>query len=151
MRLPIMTRKYTKWTKETLSPIVQESTSYAQCLDKMGLVNAGGNYANLQRNIDKYNLDARHFTGQAHNAGKEIKPFDSLVRRESIKKRLLMERRHQCEECGNIEWNNQIIPLELEHIDGNNRNNSRENLKLLCPNCHAQTPTYRNKKRNIGP
>jgi 5-methylcytosine-specific restriction endonuclease McrA len=101
-----MTRKYTKWTKETLSPIVKESTSYAQCLEKMGLVNAGGNYANLQRNIDKYNLDARHFTGQAHNAGKEIKPFDS-----------------------------------------NNRNNSRENLKLLCPNCHAQTPTYRNRTR----
>ena len=144
-------RKYTRWTKEVLEPIVKESISYAQCLDKMGLVNAGGNYANLQRNIDKYNLDTKHFLGQAHNAGKEIKPFDNLVRRESIKKRLLKERRHQCEECGNIEWNNQIISLELEHIDGNNRNNSRENLKLLCPNCHAQTPTYRNRKRNIGP
>jgi hypothetical protein len=39
------------------------------------------------------------------------------------------------------------IPLELDHIDGHHWNNSLDNLRLLCPNCHAQTPTY--KARNI--
>ena len=148
MSIPIMKRrKYTRWTKEVLEPIVKESISYAQCLDKMGLVKAGGNYDTITRLIEKFDLDASHFLGQAHNLGKELVPFDGLMKKSSIKKRILKERRHQCEECGNIEWNNQIIPLELEHIDGNNRNNSRENLKLLCPNCHAQTKTYRNRKR----
>jgi len=40
------------------------------------------------------------------------------------------------------------IPIELEHIDGNSENNMLENLKLLCPNCHSLTPTY--KALNTG-
>lgn len=38
------------------------------------------------------------------------------------------------------------ITFELDHIDGNNTNNSRENLRGLCPNCHSQTKTWRGKK-----
>ena len=53
-----------------------------------------------------------------------------------------------CSRCNLTEWLGQLIPLELEHIDGDNSNNSLENLCLLCPNCHALTPTYRGK--NIG-
>lgn len=47
-----------------------------------------------------------------------------------------------CQECNNSIWNNKPIHLELEHIDGNNKNHNWENLKLLCPNCHSQTKTY---------
>ena len=39
------------------------------------------------------------------------------------------------------------IPLELDHINGDNGDNRLENLRLLCPNCHALTPTYRSKRR----
>ena len=60
-------RKYTRWTKEVLEPIVRESISYAQCLDKMGLVKAGGNYHTITRLIEKFDLDASHFLVQAHN------------------------------------------------------------------------------------
>jgi len=72
--------------------------------------------------------------------------------RERIKKRLLLEgyKEHKCEECNNIKWNDKIIPLELEHIDGNGRNNLLTNLKMLCPNCHAQTLTYRGKNKNYA-
>ena len=55
-------------------------------------------------------------------------------------------RGHKCEECQLTEWNNEPIPLELEHIDGIKTNNEQSNLKLLCPNCHAQTPTWRGKQ-----
>ena len=63
---------------------------------------------------------------------------------------LLIERGHRCEECKLTSWNEQLIPLELEHSDGDNRNNTRENLKLLCCNCHALTPTWRGRNINSG-
>ena len=53
-----------------------------------------------------------------------------------------------CEQCSLETWNGRPIPLELEHTDGDKRNNTIENLRILCPNCHAQTDTYRGL--NIG-
>lgn len=53
----------------------------------------------------------------------------------------------ECECCGLSEWNGFPIPLELNHIDGDRHNHLLENLEIICPNCHAQTPTYR--ARNI--
>ena len=55
---------------------------------------------------------------------------------------------HKCEECEGTTWCGEAIPLELNHIDGNRYNWNLDNLELLCPNCHAQTDTYRGK--NIG-
>ena len=66
------------------------------------------------------------------------------------KKVLTEERGHKCEDCGNTCWQNKPIPLELEHVDGNNRNNIKSNLKLLCPNCHAFTEFYRGRNKNTG-
>ena len=42
------------------------------------------------------------------------------------------------------------IPLEIDHIDGNSENNSEDNLRLICPNCHSLTPTYRGANRGYG-
>lgn len=55
-----------------------------------------------------------------------------------------------CECCGLNTWLDKPITLELEHIDGNNRNNVIENLKLLCPNCHSMTSTWRGRNINSG-
>lgn len=143
-----MTRSYTTWTKEILEPIIKSSLSYAECLRKMDLVEAGGNYKNLQKNIDKFSLNTSHMTHQVWNRGKEFVPFNDLKRPINIKKRLLKELGHCCQSCNNTLWLGKPIPLELEHIDGDNRNNIRENLTLLCCNCHALTPTWRNRKRD---
>lgn len=67
-----------------------------------------------------------------------------------IKKFILDEREYKCESCENTYWLDQKIPLELEHIDGNSENNDPSNLKLLCPNCHALTPTYKAKNKGNG-
>lgn len=75
------------------------------------------------------------------------RPFESLGVR-AKKQRLVWDRGHKCEVCKLEEWMNQAIPLELDHMDGNPTNNTKENLRLICPNCHAQTETYRGK--NIG-
>lgn len=61
-----MVRHYTRWTKELLEPVVQSSQSYAECLKKLGLRVVGGNYSNLQRNIDKFNISTDHMLHQAH-------------------------------------------------------------------------------------
>ena len=63
-------------------------------------------------------------------------------------KAYLASLREGCWECGISSWNGKELVLELEHIDGNSENNKEENLSLLCPNCHSQTPTY--KGRNAG-
>jgi len=55
-----------------------------------------------------------------------------------------------CHICKNTEWLGDPITLELDHIDGNAENNAADNLRLLCPNCHSQTPTYKNKNRGKG-
>lgn len=145
-----MTRKYTRWSKDLLEPVVAECKSIAQVLDKLGLKPAGGNYANLKHNLHKYNIDTSHFTGQGWNAG-NYKPLGELKSKASIRRLVLEEVNNTCEHCGITEWQGKPITLELDHINGDNTDNSRENLRILCPNCHSQTSTFRNQKRNITP
>jgi len=61
---------------------------------------------------------------------------------------LIREEGRRCAMCSCAEWLGTSIPLELDHIDGDSDNSSRSNLRLVCPNCHALTPTY--KGRNKG-
>lgn len=68
----------------------------------------------------------------------------------SHKKVLINERGYKCESCGLSEWLGEPIPLELEHCNGDNKDNCKENLLLLCPNCHAKTEYYRGKNKNNG-
>jgi hypothetical protein len=50
-----------------------------------------------------------------------------------------------CSVCGITEWFGKPMNMELDHIDGNRSNHKLDNLRMLCPNCHSQTETYRSK------
>lgn len=69
------------------------------------------------------------------------------IQTNKIRIKLLREgyKQAQCECCKNTEWLGHPIPLEVHHIDGNRHNNVLSNFQLLCPNCHAQTDSYRGK------
>ena len=66
-----------------------------------------------------------------------------------IKRFILKEQNNKCSICGLINiWNNKPIVFILDHIDGNSSNNTRENLRCVCPNCDSQLDTYKSKNKN---
>jgi hypothetical protein len=150
--------KKKKYTDEQLIAAVKESTSIRQVLLYLGLAPRGGSYRTIHNAINKLNLDTSHFTGQAWSKSKvlnkRISTDDYLSNKKPIasyklKNRLLDCKALQptCNNCHLSTWLDNPIPLELDHIDGNNSNNNLDNLRLLCPNCHALTPTYRGKNK----
>lgn len=56
----------------------------------------------------------------------------------------------KCECCGIFEWHSKPLTLELDHINGNNRDHRIENIRLLCPNCHSLTSNFRGRNTNTG-
>lgn len=151
------------WTDEQLAEAVADSLSIAEVCRKLGLVGVGGNYKTVQQRIEHLELDISHHLGKGancgnhHRGGTAAKPLaevmvkDSTFKTSHLKTRLLREGifERKCYSCDGVEWLGNPIPLELEHVNGISNDHRQENLTILCPNCHALTPTYRG--RNNGP
>lgn len=146
------------FTLEEFIEAVKNNYSVASCLVCLNLSPTGANYRGFYKFQRENNIDISHFTGQAHLRGKshnynKIIPLSEILVKDydyssnKLRKRLISEglKEHKCECCGLTEWLGEPIPLELDHIDGDHYNNLIENLKILCPNCHAKTPTYRGR------
>lgn len=69
---------------------------------------------------------------------------------QSKRYRVILEQNGKCNRCGLSHWQELPLTLEYEHIDGNNKNNDRDNVECLCPNCHSLTPTWRGRKNSIS-
>ena len=138
-----------KETKEDLSKAIKETLSMQAAARQLGM-----SYTVFRRLAQHYGLFIPNPAGKGRTKPKKFKTeedvfkvFDYNVARSGIKSWLLQGREYRCEECGLSSWNNKHLVLELEHVNGNRRDNRKENLRILCPNCHSQTETFRNKKR----
>lgn len=151
-----ITSMQTRYTEQELRAAVNSSISIRETLIKLSIVPAGGNYQVIKKYIKKYNINTSHFKGRAWNKGRTFKPKRPLevylsndfpIHSYRLKQRLISEGVFDkvCSKCNRKTWLSKPIPLELDHVDGNSSDNSLNNLRLLCPNCHALTPTYRGK------
>ena len=73
-----------------------------------------------------------------------------VTNRGVMRKVFIREFGHKCFECGLSSWRDHPIPLEIDHIDGNAGNNSYTNLRLICPNCHGITTTWKGRNKGNG-
>lgn len=137
-------------TDKEFIQICEESNSMAEAAKRIGMtytefkvkalalkcydVSKGKKRRTIIDSYDKLQeiLDGKHPTFQ---------PFKlkNLLFKHGLKK-------NQCEICGITEWNGKPINCQLDHIDGNKYNQSLENLRIICPNCHSQTETFGYKK-----
>lgn len=80
-------------------------------------------------------------------------PIDELLlrrgNRQNVKKRLLKVGLldNRCQRCGLTEWLGRPLVIQIDHINGDRSDHRLENLQMLCPNCHSQTPTYGARNR----
>lgn len=151
--------KRRSWTIQQLKEAVKKSRSVRQALHFLELKEAGGNYAQIKKYIKECNFDTGHFKGRGWNKGMHFSfapkvPLEKILVKNSnfqsykLKIRLFAAglKAQYCERCGWAERTSDgYLPLELDHINGNPRDNRLENLRVLCPNCHSLTPNHRGR------
>ncbi len=144
-----------KWSDSQLREAVRKSVSYSQILREIGLSTSPGNFKTIQKYITALGIDISHLKGKGHGTSKlknarELHEYlvegGPQIGSSILKKKLLRANvlKSECDECGNTgSWNGKPLCLQLDHKDGNPSNNSITNLRILCPNCHSQTDTFK--------
>ncbi len=149
----------TKYTREILEPLVRESISVAEVLKKLQRPLSGGGYYYINKKIKDLGIDRSHFLGQSSCAGikhhrtnkiawEDVLVYDKYDGRRTNAlslRRALIESGviYTCSVCRlTDQWQGKEIRLHVDHINGKFIDNSPENLRFLCPNCHSQTSNF---------
>lgn len=159
-----MSNNHRSWTDQQLIDAVKESFSYRHVIVLLGLIPAGGNYDQVKKRIKYLNLSTEHFTGMLWSKGLKYQnkarvPLEKLLIKDievqsyKLKIKLIEAgiKKRECEMCGWAQVSiDGRIPVELDHINGNKRDNRLENLRVLCPNCHSLQTTHRGKNKMVN-
>jgi hypothetical protein len=150
-------QRHPKPEREVLSAALAASHSLAATLRRLGLPVSGSTSALLKRWIREEGLPTGHLLGQGHQRGKpgtvpRKSASEILVKHDGLRRTSagLLRRAlrdcgvpERCEHCGTAaEWRGRPMTLEVDHVNGDWSDDRLENLRLLCPNCHAVTATW---------
>lgn len=146
------------WNEYQLREAVKASTSWSGVMRCLGLAIAGNSVKAVKATANELGLDVSHFKGHGWSKGMVNMPsppqtisLSEILVKESrytsskdLKRRLFKSglKEKRCEHCLNTDWMEKEIPLQLDYINGIRSDNRIENLRILCPNCHALTPTW---------
>lgn len=157
-------RKSPVWliSKSKLEEVVKNSFSYVNVLLYFGLSGRGTSYRTLKKRLDEDGICHNHIKNataaeKGQSRGRRNPVENLLVKGKRVKSSHLKTRllkagllRNECynPKCSvKGEWLGEPIVLQLDHKNGDPLDNRLENLRILCPNCHTQTPTFGRKKR----
>lgn len=144
-----------------ISEVIEKCYSLVDVAKNIGLVSEKAKKidARLCKNIKKYinenSLDTSHFRHSSKvgynviRTNEEVFSKNSEVSQSTVKKRFIAKVKYECAICSVGSWNNAPLSLQLDHIDGDNKNNLMSNLRLLCPNCHSQTENFGSKNKTF--
>lgn len=139
------------FSKEQIIEVINNTKSMRAAANELKV-----KYDTFKKYAEKYGIFETNMCGMGIRKGIKYKNPNDVFQNEYeipskvLKSWLLDERKWECEECGISKWNKKDLPLEIDHIDGVRTNNMRDNLKILCPNCHSQTNTWRGRGINTS-
>jgi hypothetical protein len=146
-----------RYTEEELRTVISSSFSYGEALRRLGYTVSGVSHKTLQRNAESMNIDTSHFDTHKKVNRKtpwsleEIYTTYGMVLTSGAKKLIRNALGDICN-CGQgSEWQGKPLTLQIDHINGDHRDHRRENLRMLCPNCHTQTETHSGKNLKLPP
>ncbi|AKZ55986.1 hypothetical protein SAM23877_2937 [Streptomyces ambofaciens ATCC 23877] len=151
--------QWTRHSEEAIRAAVAASANVKEVLRRLGINPVGGNHTHISRRIAALGIDTSHFAGRPRKPRKSHgdllalrTPQDGRVPGSRLLPHLLRSGvPENCAMCGTgPKWNGRPLRLEVDHVDGAWWDNRPENLRLLCPNCHAATDTYRGRRRNAS-
>lgn len=149
--------RYQFWDEDKFSELCLTEPSIHMVLVGMGVSTASSNYKYATRLADRLgvSLPVYEATGAATRRYTLDELFSNGMKRDNQYLRRIMVTElgipDECVECGSGPvWRDKPITLQLDHIDGNNKNNMIENLRIMCPNCHSQTDTFCRVKSSVN-
>lgn len=154
------------WTDEQLVNAVVKCDCVTHIAHQLGLSPKGGNYNTIKKHILRLGLDTTHFetlTDRMNRVRKHSMEKTRYTDEEALESLFKLDtncwgitKRYakkfldatKCSLCSQpVTWNNRPLTLQLDHINGNRKDNRLENLRFVCPNCHSQTDTFSGRNK----